>query len=145
MKTDDILKKIVFVRRAAYRLSSHRLKALELNPIQGGFIRHLAREGKLSQAEISRLSGCDPAATGKTIDCLIKHRWIVKHDHPTDRRRSVITLSPKGKKADAKVIKHFASASKEILSPLSQSEVKVFSALLDKIIHKLTAKQSTNP
>lgn len=137
METKDILKKIIFLYRAVGRLSARHFEPLGLTPIQGGLIGYLSRHSKISQADLSRLAGSDPAATGKAIDSLIKNGWVVKHEHPTDRRRWIISLSPKGKKAGSKVTKYFVNVSKEILSPLNQRESKVLLSLLDKIINKL--------
>jgi DNA-binding MarR family transcriptional regulator len=134
--SSDIVK-IIVIRRAINRLATRHIKHLGLGPMQGGFIRHLSKAGKLSQAELSRLTDCDPAAASKAIEVLMKRGLLARHDHPTDRRRWEIALTDKGRNLDKEIEKAFDVVSKELARALTRKETAVFSKLLDKVLKSL--------
>jgi DNA-binding MarR family transcriptional regulator len=68
------------------------------------------------------------------IDALEEARLVVRRPHPTDRRATLIELSPEGAREAAQEIGPRLDAMSEIFAGLSSAEREQFSAILTKLM-----------
>lgn len=122
------------IRRAINLFSTQRFRPLGLGPKQAMVMYLLARLGKISQAELSCITGSDPAAIGRSLEHLRRQKLIQQRDHPSDRRRWDIILAPQGRILAAKVAAIFQDMEKHFTGPLSAAESATLVRLLDKIL-----------
>lgn len=115
-------------------------KPLGLGPLQAGLVRRLGELKTASLAELSRLMGLDPAAIGRAVDTLIKKGWVLRIDHPSDRRRWQLSLSPKGLKLLARVQAQYAKIAAQFCGSLGAADCKALLKLLNQVEAGLDAK-----
>lgn len=115
-----------------------RAKALGLTRVQLRVIGILDRTtGGMSQTELAELTEMEKAPLGKVLDRLEDGGWIIRKNHPADRRARLVY-------ATSKIDKHaerFAEAAKatfaQMLQGVRQSEVKNLIARLQKLKRNL--------
>jgi DNA-binding MarR family transcriptional regulator len=106
---------------------------LGLGTLQAGIVRRIGELGKASLADLARLMGVDPAAIGRANDTLMKKGWVLRVDHPTDRRRWQVSLSPKGLKLLKDVEARYADMAEFFTAPLNAADKKTLLKLLQKL------------
>ena len=84
------------LRRAYYRAKNNTnrlLKGLGVTPMQAATIMTLQRHGALSQADLGRAIGMEPANVHGLVARLKKQEMIGVVAHPTDQRQVRVALS----------------------------------------------------
>ncbi len=134
-KSTDFLILLAFsrVKLKLAELGARAFKQLGLGTLQAGIVRRLGDLGTASLAELARLACVDPAAIGRANDTLMKKGWVLRVDHPTDRRRWQVSLSPKGKKLLATVQAEYDKIAAQFSGPLNAKEKTTLLALLSKV------------
>src|SRR3546814_16654302 len=82
--------------------------------------------GKLSQNRLGRLAAMDPATIQGVIRRLHERGFIERLADPTDRRRMVLSLSPRGQETVVRLLESANRIGDQILAPLSRDETAVF-------------------
>jgi DNA-binding MarR family transcriptional regulator len=89
--------------RALIRQVSRRAEALsgKDSPTRSeqGVLAWLEDKGAMTPRELSDIQQVRPQSMQQTLDALTRRRWIRREDHPTDRRRLLVSLSSTGRKA----------------------------------------------
>jgi len=129
-------------RRTLNLYFTNGLKTLGLGVKQASLLRNLAKRGKASLAELSRDTMTDPAAMTRLVNDMIKNGIVRQQDHPTDKRRWELALTPQGKTLALEVEKIFVVQAEETLVVLSTAEKKFFSQTLQKLTQHLSDKKS---
>lgn len=104
-----------------------------LTPTQFSTLIRLSEVGTVSQNQLGRLAAMDIATIKGVVDRLKAKGLIQSKTDEADKRRSVISLLPKGAALvrDLKIAGH--QISEKTLAPLTASERKTFLRLLKKI------------
>ena len=105
-------------RRAANRVALHRLKPLGLGTKQAGMLRYLLVHERCSHADLARHTITDPAATGRILDALAAKGHVRRAEDPGDRRRWVLSLTPRGRRLARAVETAYRGLAAELLKPL---------------------------
>ena len=108
-------------RRTVNLLAVKEFKPLGLGTKQASLLRHLGELGQCSHADLARLTSTDPAATGRILDELIRRGLVSRAEHPTDRRRWVLSLSPEGRALAVKIQACFVNMAGEMAAPLESA------------------------
>lgn len=111
-----------------------RLNPFEILPVQHGIMRLLEETGPMNQASIGDSMGIDKATMVKLIDGLETLKYIKRTPSAEDRRAKFVSLTEKGTKVLTKLTDEVAKAEAELLAPLTETERKAFTAILDKIL-----------
>ena len=125
------------LRLAHQRASALFLSVLgeaQLTPTQFFAMARLHERGKLSQNRLGRLAAMDPATIQGVIRRLHERGYIERLADPTDRRRMVLSLSPRGQETVLRLLRDANRVGEEIVAPLSAEERKVFVSLLKKVV-----------
>ncbi len=93
----------------------------------------LGEESDLSAAEVSQRTAMDKVAVSRAVKNLLATGRLERHFSNDDRRRSVLSLSTKGREVYQKVLPLALSYEATLLSGLSPKEQE----FLDNILNKL--------
>ena len=124
------------LRRAYYRAKSNTnrlLKDLGITPMQAAGVMTLYRRGPLSQAELGRAIGMEPANVHGLVARLKKQSLIGVTSHPTDQRQVRVVLSPRGERCAGQLAQLSARSADETLEPLAPEEREQLMQLLARI------------
>jgi DNA-binding MarR family transcriptional regulator len=93
----------------------------------------LGEESDLSAAEVSKRTAMDKVAVSRAVKNLLSSGRLARHFSNDDRRRSVLSLSDKGRKVYQKVLPLALSYEATLLSGLSAKEQDFLGNILDKL------------
>lgn len=104
-----------------------------LTPTQFAALAKLDELGAVTQNRLGRLTAMDAATIKGVIDRLRERGFAETRRDPTDGRRLLVDLTPKGRDAAAEAIAAGHRITDETLEPLNAAERKRFLELLEKI------------
>jgi DNA-binding MarR family transcriptional regulator len=125
------------LRRAHQRASAVFLETmaeLELTPTQYAALVKIGDVGETSQNHLGRLTAMDPATSQGVIRRLEARGLIELRPDPSDRRRTLLRLSPAGTRLLPAAIERGRAITRASLSPLDADEQAAFLALLKRLI-----------
>ncbi len=129
-------------RRALNLHFSNALRPLGLGVKQASLLRFLAKRGKASLAELSRDTMTDPAAMTRVVNVLLGGGLVSQKEHPTDKRRWVLALTPRGQRLTVEVERIYLLLSEGSLKALSAGEKTRFSNILKKLFQYLSVEKN---
>jgi len=104
-----------------------------LTPTQFSALVRLRDADEISQNQLGRLTAMDPATIQGVIRRLVERQLIHRRADPGDKRRTLVRLSPAGRRLTDTVVPHGPVVSERTLAPLSPQEKRVFLALLRRL------------
>lgn len=104
-----------------------------LRPAHYGVLMILQR-GAVPQQDLARPLGIDPRNLVSVIDQLEGRGLLRREPHPGDRRRHLVTLTPRGRQTLRSVQREGERIEREMLAPLSESEQAALLGLLRKLL-----------
>jgi len=107
----------------------------EVGSTQAKFLRQLAQDAPLSQAELARRTVTDPTLTGRVLETLIERGWVQRRRSRDDRRKYLLELSKSGQRARAQVETARRKVARRMQRALDQRDLSDF----ERIAHKLLA------
>ncbi|MEM6823617.1 MAG: MarR family transcriptional regulator [Pseudomonadota bacterium] len=105
-----------------------------LTPTQFSALIRLADEGPCSQNHLGRLAAMDIATIKGVVDRLRQKDLVQAASSPEDKRRLILSLTPKGQALAQELRKAGGLITEETLAPLSGSERRALLTLLRKLI-----------
>ncbi|NSX56744.1 MarR family winged helix-turn-helix transcriptional regulator [Parasulfitobacter algicola] len=105
----------------------------DLTPTQFSTLIRVYETGSVSQNHLGRLAAMDVATVKGVVDRLKAKGLVISSANPNDKRRSDISLTPKGQSIVQTLIEDGLRISEETLKPLTQGEKKTLMTLLAKI------------
>ncbi len=93
----------------------------------------LEQHGPTSQADLGRSTGIDRSDVVAALNELAEGGYLRRTADTSDRRRNVITMTPRGVRRLAELEPIVAQAQLNVLAPLSRSERAQFLTLLRKL------------
>ncbi len=124
------------LRRAHQRATAIFLAAFgdaQITPTQWAALVKLRDAGALSQNHLGRLTAMDPATVQGVIRRLARRGLIERRADAADRRRTVLTLSPEGRRLVAGLSARGRRVSETILAPLDARERRRLLELLRRL------------
>ncbi|MHA3701039.1 MarR family winged helix-turn-helix transcriptional regulator [Jatrophihabitans sp. YIM 134969] len=94
----------------------------------------LEESGPLSQADLGRHLGLDRNDVNAVVNRLQDDELVVRKADPTDRRRNLVTPTPRGRRHLERLQVHADAVQDELLRGLAPSERRQLQALLDKVL-----------
>jgi MarR family transcriptional regulator, lower aerobic nicotinate degradation pathway regulator len=124
------------LRRAYHRAKANTtrlLRDLGVTPMQAATVMTLHRRGALSQADLGRAIGMEPANVHGLVARMKKQALIDVEEHPTDQRQVVVALSREGERQAGAIAALSLQSATETLEPLTPAERDHLMALLARI------------
>jgi DNA-binding MarR family transcriptional regulator len=124
------------LRRAHQRASAifqAHIGAPDLTPTQFAALVKLRDEGSTSQNQLGRLTAMDRATILGVIRRLDARGLIARTADRRDRRRTLLSLTPRGRQLIARLAPNGFTVSARILAPLTEAERRTFLALLRRL------------
>lgn len=118
----------------ASRLVAERLSSVGARRYHYALLAALDEAGSTSQAELSRRTTIDRSDIVATLDELAEQGMLERTQDPADRRRNVVTLTPRGRRHLRKLDRLVGEAQDALLAPLSPGERDQLVALLTRIV-----------
>lgn len=103
-------------------------------------LKSLAEHPNLTQKDISKIVFKDSASLTRIIQLLVTAGYLIKDHHPSDRRRTVLTLTQKGEKITSDVNEIAISNRKAALKGIGKDQINQMKALLHQVIENCNAK-----
>jgi len=104
-----------------------------VTPTQFAALVKLYDLGEQSQNELGRLTAMDPATIQGVIRRLVARRLIARSGDPGDRRRTKLSLTPRGRALVERTVPLGFTVSARTLAPLSAREQAQFLKLLQRL------------
>jgi MarR family transcriptional regulator, lower aerobic nicotinate degradation pathway regulator len=124
------------LRRAYHRAKANTtrlLKDLGITPMQAATVMTLHRRGPLSQADLGRAIGMEPANVHGLVARLRKQLLIEVESHPTDQRQVRVALSAEGERHAGTIAQLSLQSATDTLAPLTPAEREHLMDLLGRI------------
>lgn len=122
------------LRRASQRhLSIYGQTIPDLTPMQFATLSKLQEAGALTQNALGRLTAMDAATIKGVVDRLGKRDLVMTENDKTDRRRTIVSLTKKGRALIDGFTDLAFQISADTLQPLSENEQAIFLHLLRKM------------
>lgn len=125
------------IRRAqqiAVAVFAQHLAAFDVTPVQFAILNALMDAPGTDQVSLAARVAFDAATFGSVIGRLETKGWVRREASPQDRRRKLLWLTPKGKKAVIEMAPLVTQAQALILQPLQAQEQQQLLALLAKLV-----------
>lgn len=103
----------------------------------------LHRQAALTQRELSQALRCTPRNVTGLVDGLQRSGMVKREQHATDRRATLVTLTPQGRRIAAAMRADYERAAKDVFADLAPAELAAFSASLEKLFGRLRAPEMT--
>ena len=133
-----ILERMGFLlNRAALKQRELVEEALKSHGLIGkhlGILLLIQEKGALAQQEIGKCMYVDRTTMVDMIDDLEKLGFVERKSHPSDRRAHALYLTPKGNDILPRLYRLGMEAEKKLLKPLSATEQKELSRILQKLV-----------
>ncbi len=97
----------------------------------------LASHPGVSATDIAELTGLDKMSVSRALTGLEKHERLKRESDPSDQRKSLLTLSPVGRRLFARIGAQAKEREARLFAGVSPSEVAQMNATLDKLVAAL--------
>lgn len=117
----------------AFQMSSAALDAAGSHTRDYALLASLVELGPGSQAELSRRTGIDRSDVVPALNAMEARGEVKRAVDPHDRRRNVVTVTPKGRRALDRLDVLLANVQDEFLAVLSAADRRKLLALLRRV------------
>ena len=100
-------------------------------------LRRSGNEAELTPSILAKVAMLSPSGMTNRLDRLEAAGLVVRRPDPTDRRVSLISLTPRGRKVADQVVTDIVAAETEAFSVLSPAEHDRLDRTLDRLISQL--------
>jgi DNA-binding MarR family transcriptional regulator len=129
------LETFAHLRRCLYGVVDATYGALGLGATQAKLLRRIGENRNLSQADLARATGTDPALTGRALQTLLDRGWVQRRRSRADRRAFSLELTPSGEALLREVLEAREEVAHRVRSCLNEEDLTAF----DRIARKLLA------
>jgi len=105
-----------------------------VSPSQSKVLRALNESGPLGQHQLAQLIAVDPRNAVPLVDSLAERGLLDRGVDPADRRRRVLTLTPRGRQLAAELSAVADDVEQDFLSPLSPAEQQSLREMLLSLV-----------
>ncbi|MEJ3747002.1 MarR family transcriptional regulator [Actinomycetes bacterium KLBMP 9797] len=115
-------------------LMNRRLAEHGLTPARAEVIWLLHHGGPRTQRELSQALKCTPRNVTGLVDALEEAGFVARSAHPTDRRATVVSLTPRGTTLVTDWHRDRDHGTAHLLGNTSAAELTTFVTMLDRIL-----------
>lgn len=133
----EVLDGLSALLRCLRSVAAETYATFEVGSTQAKLLRHIGRQSRISQADLARATGTDPALTGRVLETLIDRGWVRRTRSEEDRREYVVELAASGQRARKKVEGARERISERIGGALDERDLEDFDRIKEKILAAL--------
>ena len=123
----EFLERFGMLSRCLRSAAAQQYATLDVGSTQAKFLRHIGRHSRISQADLARATGTDPALTGtRARDAVIERGWVRRTRSEEDRRQYILELSPAGQRARKRVDEARERIAERVVSALDETDMEHF-------------------
>jgi DNA-binding MarR family transcriptional regulator len=104
---------------------------------RGRVVAALAVSGPVLMRALSEAVGVTPRTVTGLIDALEKDGWVERRAHPTDRRATIVALTPGAEVAFAKLSQSYGRLSKDLVSGIPEADLHAALRVIEHISARL--------
>ncbi len=108
------------------------------------YIRTLLEEDGISQVELSERVGMERATVTVVLDTLEALGIVVREAHPSDRRKTNVFLTPKGRRMRGDILQAVGTANRVALKGISATDFERFRKTLAVMIANVETYEAQN-
>jgi DNA-binding MarR family transcriptional regulator len=123
----------VIAKRLDQALAAMHSKKFGISVNNWKIMSALACFGPLSATELGARTSLDPDKITRAVDTLVQQSYVIRKDDESDRRRVVLTLSARGRRAHDKIALVASAMEAEFLSVLTSEEHKLLLSSMSKL------------
>ena len=123
------------------QLRTEGLRRRRLTPARFRLLRVLLDDGPLSMSELSRALDVTPRAVTSLVDGLEADGFARRAEHPSDRRTTLVELTPSGRRFCREMRAGLARIARELLGDVPAADLQAGSALLEVVRERLNARR----
>jgi MarR family transcriptional regulator, organic hydroperoxide resistance regulator len=127
----------LFHEKFVYRFRQETICEDTLKKNHKKIINVLYQHDQITLTEIGKLLDIEKGSLTTLIDSLEEKDFVTRLNDPTDRRKTLLTLSPKGKEEMEKVMNVFAQRIDESLHKFDPEEIEKFQQSLEYVVNIL--------
>jgi DNA-binding MarR family transcriptional regulator len=106
----------------------------DVGSAQAKLLRHIARESRISQADLARATETAPTLTGRALETLVERGWVRRKRSEADRRQYVLELTAAGQRGRDRVEEARTKLIARIGSVLDDKDIQDFERIAAKIL-----------
>jgi len=140
--SDKISNFLPFIKKIFYEHEVSQMN-LDINKTQINILMFVCENSGKFMSEISLLTGLEKSSFTRSVDHLVKNKFVKKNYSENDRRKISLSLTGKGKRVSELVKNDFNNYLESLISDFSGEERKEFMTSLDvvsKYISKILKK-----
>ena len=115
------------------------IEALALTPSRMHLLWELGQRGPVAQRVLAEALKVTPRAVTGLVDALVADGLVTREPHPGDRRATLVTLTPRGKRLVAQLKRDHKRLARALFAPMSRREFDSFARGLGGVIERLRA------
>lgn len=116
---------------------THAIAALGLTPARTHLLWELGRRGPVPQRVLAEALKVTPRAVTGLVDALVADGLVTREPHPTDRRATLVTFTPRGETLVGQLKRDHKKLAGALFASMSQREFDTFSRSLAGLIDRL--------
>ena len=118
---------------------THAIEALGLTPSRTHLLWELGHRGPVPQRVLAEALKVTPRAVTGLVDALAADGLVTREPHPTDRRATLVTLTPRGEKLVAQLERDHKALARALFAPMPRRELDTLAGALAGVIDRLRA------
>lgn len=104
---------------------------------RGRVVAALHASGPVVMRALSQAVGVTPRTITGLIDALETDGWVERRAHPTDRRATIVALTPAAEEAFGRLLQGYLGMSENLLSGVHEADQRCALAVIDHISARL--------
>jgi homoprotocatechuate degradation regulator HpaR len=126
--------KLMRAREAVMRRFRPHLRSHGMTDQQWRILRALAEEEQIELLELSHRCMIQPPSLSRTVPALTERGLVRRDDHPTDRRRALISLTAEGRALFEEMAAESAEIYRQLAQDIGEETLTDIFTMLDKLI-----------
>lgn len=115
------------------------IATLGLTPARTHLLWELGQSGPVPQRVLAEALKVTPRAVTGLVDALVADGLVTREPHPTDRRATLVTVTPRGETLVAQLKRDHKKLARALFASMSHREFDTFSRSLAGLIDRLRA------
>lgn len=103
-------------------------------------LRSLDDAGHSTMGELARTCAMDPASAARQVQALVDHGLVERAPGESDRRVSIVRLTPEGRRAYRKIVELRIRIMDEVLAEWPVAEREQLAALVERLVDDLATR-----